>query len=91
LTRSSKTWSPGTGIGQGNQRAAALVLRHVRGHRLLAQLHHEIGAVVGVVGSKRDRLRAFGTGLDQRQRRQPLSWSAYYGSQCLDGWRATRT
>ena len=38
----------------GDRRAApALVLRHMRGHRLLAQLHDKIGGVVTLVGTQR--------------------------------------
>ena len=53
------------------QAPPVLVLGEVRGDRLLAQLHDEVAAVVTLVGTQRHP-RPLGTGLDQRQRGQPL-------------------
>jgi len=44
----------------------------MRGDCALAQLHHEIGSVIGFVGPKRNRVWPVGARLDQRDRRQPL-------------------
>src|SRR5271170_840831 len=54
---------------------ATLVLRQMRGDRLLTQLHDEVGAVVALVGAQRHRPRPAGMRLDQRQRGQPLGMS----------------
>jgi len=34
-----------------------LVLRDIRGHRFVAQLHHKIDAVIALAGTERDRRR----------------------------------
>ena len=41
------------------------------GHGFVAQFHEEIASVVALIGPQRDRLRAIGVWLDQRQRCPP--------------------
>jgi hypothetical protein len=44
----------------------------MRGDCLVAQRPHEVGAVIALFGTERDRRRGIGVRRDQRQRRQPL-------------------
>ena len=52
--------------------AAAGMLRDTRRDRLVAQRRDKIGAVIALIGAKRDRLWGVGMGLDQGQRRPSL-------------------
>src|SRR4051794_27141173 len=53
--RDCVTGMPG-GAAVDRRAPPALVLRDMRGERALAQLPHEVGGVVGLVGTQRDRL-----------------------------------
>ena len=48
------------------------ILRDMRGDRFLSQLHDKVAGILALIGTTRDRLRAIGVGLDQRQGGQPL-------------------
>ena len=54
---------------------AVLVLGNMRGHRLVAQLHHKAAGIVAFVGAEGDRLWTIGMRVDQRQCGQALGMS----------------
>jgi hypothetical protein len=56
----------------------------MRGNRVFATFHHEVGGVVGRVGTERDRSGAIGARLDQGDRGEPLGMPRGAGCNRID-------
>src|SRR5262249_14956145 len=64
--------------------SAAGVLRDMRAHVDGAQFLDEVGGIVALVGTERDRARPVGEALDHVDRGQPLSMAGHARQPCID-------